>query len=167
MKSAKLFNLQSEEEIKVTNNLKIKYGRAETDVVLWHILQEKESVNIAMGPLPKGSILKKSIDESKKLSEIFFELLWPSIKGKSLILDLMTADSRHPWYKTVQDRGIKFHADPAYGLDADMKLKSCIMILILASGEVDEGAKLWSAPSTRMFNGIALKTSHLFADYSQ
>ena len=77
----------------------IKYGRAETDTVVWIILKDNESINIPMGPLPIGSVLKKDVDATTSLAQNFLDLLWPSIAGKSKVIDSMTSDPRHPYHR--------------------------------------------------------------------
>jgi hypothetical protein len=78
----------------------------------------------------------------KSQSEVFFEYFFPSVEGFGKTNDAFYTDHRAPGNYTVRSRFIKFH-DPV-AIDADWKVKQCVLLLMAGATEPYHGAsKYW------------------------
>lgn len=84
-----------------------------------------------------------NVDFGKTPHENFFEHVWPDMKGSAAIVDEYLSNPLAEFHHTYAAKGIKFH-DPTAD-DPDWKTKQCILVMISAASEVENGMACWDA----------------------
>jgi hypothetical protein len=88
--------------------------------------------------------------DSKKAHEVFFEFVFPELKGVAARMDKYYEDPRAEYYTTVRDRHIKFH-DPT-AEDPDWKIKNNILLILAAANESATGVDgLWKSGQSHLY----------------
>lgn len=82
--------------------------------------------------------------EHKTLHENFFEHVWPDMTGSAAIMDDYLQDPRAEFHQTYTQKNIRFH-DPNNEEDPDWKMKQCVLALIAAASEIENGMDCWLA----------------------
>ncbi len=125
-----------------------KYGPGETDFVAWTILDDDEQiVEDAMDHPPKNcSPLKVNLQwnvhkEKIPFNDHFFQGFFPSLQGKTKLMDEFFSDPHCGMEATIINNKIKFEQR---GNDPDVLLKICITLIIASANEVQGGIdSLW------------------------
>jgi hypothetical protein len=124
------------------------YGPNADDYIAWTILSDTEQIveDAMKHPESSSSPMKLNIPwknnrEQMPFNDIFFEYFFPSLEGKSKLMDELLWDERSGMLATVQKDNIKFECKDG---DPEKLLKICITLMIAASNEVYSGMNmLW------------------------
>jgi hypothetical protein len=75
--------------------------------------------------------------------ENFFKHVWPDMKGSAALVDEFLSDNRAVNYNTYKQRRMKFHDEEH--ADPDWKTKQCVLALIAAAAEINNGMDCWKS----------------------
>jgi hypothetical protein len=139
------FSGMGKEMLKEVGVYNLQYDRNK-ESVKWKILADGEHIRNC----PKYKKIKEksypnvdNVDFTKTLSENFFSHVWPDMTGSGKIMDEYLADPRAAYHITASERKIKFH-DPN-AIDHDWKVKQCILGIVAAASEIENGFCCWKA----------------------
>jgi hypothetical protein len=144
-KDEDFFVKQDIDTLKTTNILQVKYSKDENPIE-WTILGDGEHLR---GDAKYTKLKKRSqpslseVDFSLAPHENFFKHVWPDMTGTAKIIDEYLSDSRAAFHNTACDDNIKF--DDPTALDPDWKVKQCLLALIAASSEIEDGFACWTS----------------------
>ena len=81
-------------------------------------------------------------DDDVNLSHVFFDKLFPNVKGHAKLIDKYFQDPRSSMHATVKNDKIVFH-DPEAD-DPDWRVKMCYSLMIAGVTELENGVEnLW------------------------
>jgi hypothetical protein len=81
--------------------------------------------------------------ENKTVHENFFQHVWPDMTGSAAIVDEFLSNPQASYHHTYRTKNLKFH-DPT-NEDPDWKTKQCILALVAAASELENGMNCWLA----------------------
>jgi hypothetical protein len=88
----------------------MQYGHAEGEVIDWKILSNDENLDWAMPNIPNNVEFQQDIelDDDNGLCDIFFEEVFPCIKGHGKLMDEFHSNTKSPYFLAVFNDGISF-----------------------------------------------------------
>jgi hypothetical protein len=106
------FLLMDDDEMAHARSFKYQWGKSASEAVDWKILTDDEKVDLGM-PDVEGHKATSDIqfDGETHLSDIFFQSIFPSIKGHAAKLHAYFSNDHTDFYETVKHDRIVFH-DP-------------------------------------------------------
>lgn len=136
-KSTEDFLKMSNEELKTVRCYDAKYGDKDTDKIVWTVLKDDEALTedaMKTDDTDVQSPMKIDVDwspETKEVNynEIFFERFFPSIQGKTKLIDKFLDNVKCPMNATKENDNIKFHREGE--ADPDVLVSSFIIIILL------------------------------------
>jgi hypothetical protein len=126
--------------------------------ILWKIWGENEYIenDAKYKAIKERSFPHFEIDfENKELHENFFQHVWPDMTGWASRMDRYLSDPQAEWHQTYKNKQIKFH--DRENDDPDWKVKQCILVMIAAATEMEQGMNCWNAgkgPGRKYYPGF-------------
>ena len=108
---------------------------------------------------PQLNFGDRNLTDMNQLRDIFFDRIFPSVKGHGKLMDEYLADSRSSFHTTAKREKIRFHFEEAD--DPDWKIKLCYKLMISATLEKYTGLdNLWK-------KGKPVHSRHEYPDYGK
>jgi hypothetical protein len=120
-----------------------QWGKQASKKVEWDILGNDEAIDLGTPDVSSHKATEEiSFEDDMDLSDLFFEKMFPCIKGHGKLMDKYLADERVEFHSTFVNESIIFHDEDAE--DPDWKINQCYTLLIVAASEMEMGVdNLW------------------------
>lgn len=129
-------------ELRELKECSVRWGKKEEveKVVKWTIHADQDRPSLGPTPLPSSieAELREDIDWTRPPHELFFDYVFPSLKGHATFLDKWASDPRCSWHNTYRTQKMKFVQD---GDDPDALIKQMYLVLIAGTTEVECGVE--------------------------